>query len=209
MRFLRWALLAMLVVTATIAVFGAQGGAPAAAPPPPMVLTLPGFPDGSPIPLKYTAAGERLSPAMSWTNTPPNTVSFVLHVHDMDGALNHTTEDAIHWVMWNIPGSATGLPEGVPQGQLKDGSYQITSKVGIDQRGLGYRAPGAGATGPAHHYMFEIFALDVKLNVTPTDDASETRRNVMQAMQGHVLGKSLYMGFFHMPPGVDPKPLPK
>ena len=159
--------------------------------------------------MKYTAAGDRLSPALNWTNTPPSTVSFVLHMHDLDAAINHTTEDSLHWLMWNIPGSATTLSEGIPQGvQLKDGSYQVSSKTPLDQRGQGYRAPGAGANGPMHHYTFEILALDTKLDVTPAADAFETRRNVMKALQGHVLGKAVYMGLFHLPPGSNPKPLP-
>ena len=211
MRFLQWTLLAMLVLAAAIAAQAGQSapGAGLAAVAAPMVLSSPAFADGGQIPVKYTAAADRVSPALNWTNTPPNTVSFVLHMHDLDAAINHTTEDSLHWLVWNIPGSATGLPEGVPQGaQLKDGSYQVSSKTQLDQRGQGYRAPGAGANGPMHHYTFEIFALDTKLDVTPAADAFETRRNVMKALQGHVLGKAVYVGLFHLPPGSSPRPLP-
>src|ERR1700730_19107046 len=128
MRFLRWTLSAMLLLAAAIAAIAAQAGqnppGPGAAP---MVLTSPAFPDGGQIPVKYTAAADRTSPALTWTNTPSNTASFVLHMHDLDAAINHTTEDSLHWLMWNIPGSATGLPEGVPQGaQLKDRSYKVS-----------------------------------------------------------------------------------
>ena len=211
MHFLRWTLLAMLLLAAVIAAQAGQS-APSAGPAagaPPMILSSPAFPDGGEIPVKYTAAADRTSPRLSWTNTPPNTVSFVLHMHDLDAAINHTTEDSLHWLMWNIPGSAAGLPEGVPQGvQLKDGSYQVSSKTQLDQRGQGYRAPGAGANGPMHHYTFEIFALDTKLDVTPAADAFDTRRNVMKALQGHVLGKAVYVGLFRLPPGSSPRPLP-
>jgi Raf kinase inhibitor-like YbhB/YbcL family protein len=176
---------------------GQRGGAPAA---PPMTLTVSGFPDGGPIPVKFSQAaegvapGEGLSPAMTWTNTPPGTQSFVLHMHDLDVARNKTTDDQAHWVVWNIPATATGLPEGVPKGaQLADGSYQISAT------GQMYRGPGAAATGPVHHYMFEIYALDTKLDVTPAADAFETRANVMKAMQGHILGKAVYGGLFKRP----------
>ena len=81
-----------------------------------MVLTTPAFPDGDPIPAKYTQAGEQLSPALNWTNVPPGTESFVLHMRDPDVARNRGTEDQVHWLMWNIPGTATGLPENVPKG---------------------------------------------------------------------------------------------
>jgi Raf kinase inhibitor-like YbhB/YbcL family protein len=176
---------------------GQRGGAPAA---PPMTLTVSGFPDGGQIPVKFSQAadgvapGEGLSPALTWTNTPPGTQSFVLHMHDLDVARNKTTDDQAHWVVWNIPATATGLPEGVPKGaQLADGSYQISAT------GQMYRGPGAAATGPVHHYMFEIYALDTKLDVMPAADAFDTRANVMKAMQGHILGKAVYGGLFKRP----------
>jgi hypothetical protein len=50
-----------------------------------------------------------------------------------------------------------------------------------------------------HHYMFEIFALDTKLDVPPGADAFETRANVLKAMQGHILGKAVYGGLFRRP----------
>ena len=174
----------------------AQGGGQRAggAPPRAMTLTTTAWPDGDPIPVKYTQAGEQVSPPLTWTNTPPNTVSFVLHMHDPDVARNKTTDTQVHWLVWNIPGTATGLPEGVPQGaELPDGSRQISATGPV------YRGPGAPATGPMHHYTFEIYALDTKLDVQPTADAFETRANVMKAMQGHVLGKAVYGGLFKRP----------
>jgi Raf kinase inhibitor-like YbhB/YbcL family protein len=159
-----------------------------------MTLTTTAFPDGAQIPVKYTQAGEQVSPALTWTNTPAGTVTFVLHMHDIDVARNKTTDDQAHWVVWNIPGTATGLPEGVPKGEtLPDGSRQISASGPV------YRGPGAPATGPLHHYVFEIFALDTKLDVAATADAFETRAAVMKALQGHVLGKATYVGLFRRP----------
>ena len=179
---------------------GRRGGAPAA---PPMRMTVEGFADGGQFPVKYSQAapgiepGGGTSPAISWTNVPPGTQSFVLNMHDMEVARNKTTEDQAHWVVWNIPASATGLPEGVPKGaRLADGAYQISAS------GQMYRGPGAPANGPEHHYMFEVYALDTTLDVTPAagDNAAfETRANVMKAMQGHVLGKAVYGGLFRRP----------
>ena len=175
-----------------------RGAAPPAGPP--MTLIIPGFPDGGQIPVKFSQAapgaapGEGTSPAMSWTNVPAGTQSFLLNMRDMDVARNKTTDDQAHWVVWNIPATATGLPEGVAKGaQLPDGSYQISAT------GQVYRGPGAPATGPLHHYMFELYALDTKLDVQPTADAFETRANVMKAVQGHVLGKAVYGGLFKRP----------
>ena len=176
---------------------GQRGGAPAA---PAMTLTVAGFPDGGQIPVRISQAaagvapGEGTSPAISWTNVPAGTQSFVLNMHDEDVARNKTTEDQAHWVVWNIPATATGLPEGVPKGsQRPDGSYQVSATGPV------YRGPGAPANGPRHHYMFEIYALDTKLDVQPAADAFETRTNVMKAMQGHILGKAVYGGLFKRP----------
>src|SRR6516162_4288080 len=176
---------------------GRGGGAPAA---PVMTMTIPGFPDGGQIPVKFSQAapgvapGEGTSPAMQWSNAPAATQSFVLHMHDMDLARNKTTDDQVHWVVWNIPASAMGLPEGAPKGNPRaDGSFQVSATGNM------YRGPGAPANGPQHHYVFELYALDMKIDVQPTADAFETRANVMKAIQGHVLGKAVYGGLFKRP----------
>lgn len=167
---------------------------PATMPPPAMRLTTPAFPDGGPIPVTYTQAGEQVSPELRWTNAPPGTQSFLLHMHDPEVARNRTTEDQVHWLVWNIPASVTGLPGGVPKGaDLPDGSHQTSASGPV------YRGPGAPASGPPHHYTFEIYALDTKLDITPGADAFETRTIVMKAVQGHVLGKAVYMGLFRRP----------
>ena len=206
MRSLRWAIPVMIasaaVATATAAqdpAAGGRGGRGAGGPPaapaaPAMTLTSTAFPDGGVIPPKYTQAGDQTSPALTWTNAPANTVSLVLHMHDLEAARNRTTDDQLHWLVWNIPATATGLPEGVPQGADRpDGSHQISAS------GAMYRGPGAAAAGPMHHYTFEIFALDTKVDVPSGGDPFDTRMNVMKAMQGHVVGKAVYMGLFHRP----------
>ena len=204
MRTGRWFAVSMTIVLITMPIAaqergGQRGGAPAAVGPA-MTLTIPAFPDGGQIPVKFSQAaegaapGEGTSPAISWANPPAGTQSFVLHMHDMDVVRNRTTDDQAHWVVWNIPATATGLPEGVPKGsQLPDGSYQISATGAV------YRGPGAAATGPLHHYVFELFALDTRLDVGPTADAFETRANVLKAMQGHILGKAVYGGLFRRP----------
>jgi Raf kinase inhibitor-like YbhB/YbcL family protein len=174
---------------------GQRGGAPAAGGgAPPLIMTTTAFPDGADIPVKYTQAGEQISPALTWTNVPAGTMSFLLHMHDMEVARNKTTDDQVHWLVWNIPGTATGLREGIPMGaKLADGSYQISATGPV------YRGPGAGAAGPKHHYTFELFALDTKLDMPATGDAFETRTNLVKAIQGHILGKAVYMGLFRRP----------
>src|SRR5262249_42047652 len=123
---------AVMFVASMVAAVAAQqgggqrgaGGAPAAPAAPPMRLTSASFGDRAVIPALNTAAGMSLSPQLTWTNAPAGTQSFVLHMHDMEGARNKTTEDQLHWLVWNIPATTTTLPQGVPMGDLKDGSHQ-------------------------------------------------------------------------------------
>jgi Raf kinase inhibitor-like YbhB/YbcL family protein len=182
-----------------------RGGGAAAAP---MTLTTNGWMDGGMIPAKYTQAVPMpVSPALTWTNVPAGTQSLVLHFHDPDVSKNNTTMDQVHWLVWNMPPTLTGLPENVPAGaQLPDGSRQISAS------GSTYRGPGAPAAGPYHHYTFEIYALDIKLDTIPAvtspvaagatpnpNDELQTREKVFAAMQGHVRGKAVMTGLFKRP----------
>ena len=96
--------------------------------------------------------------------------------------------------MEQYSGDPDRLPEGVPKGsQLPDGSYQISATRPILPRSWSRQ------NGPYHHYVFELFALDTKLDVKPSGDAFETRANVMKAIQGHILAKAVYGGLFRRP----------
>jgi Raf kinase inhibitor-like YbhB/YbcL family protein len=194
------------LAAATIATFAGSSlfaqGTPAGGAPrtPPMVLTISAWADGTQIPAKHTQAGEQISPELKWTNVPAGTQSFVVNMLDPDVSVMRGTETQPHWIVWNIPATATGLPEGIKPGpQLPDGTHQISAS------GPQYRGPGAPATGPFHHYTFEVYALDTKVDVAPStatpaiNAALETRAAVMKAMQGHVLGKAVYVGLFRRP----------
>jgi hypothetical protein len=101
-----------------------------------------------------------------------------------------TTDDVLHWMAFNIPGTARELPEGMPATtQTPDGTIQAKNL----RNAVGYMGPGAGAAGPHHHYNFELFALDIKLDLGP--DA--TRAEVLSVMNGHILGKGVVSGRFH------------
>ncbi len=182
---------------------GGQRGAPPAQPGgrggrgrgaiPVMTLSSSAWADGGAIPVKYTQAGGEVSPPLAWSNVPDGVQSFVLIVHDVDAAIGNGLDDILHWMVWNIPATATGLPEGVPQGpELADGARQISAT------GPFYRGPGAAAAGPAHHYVFELFALDTATLDVPAVGASppQTRAAVLAAMAGHVRGKAALVGLF-------------
>jgi Raf kinase inhibitor-like YbhB/YbcL family protein len=167
--------------------------APAPVAPPQMLMDSQAFEDGGVLPPKYAGGATAVSPALSWSQVLPGTQSFVLLMHDMEPVQNKTSKmDVTHWLTWNIPGTSTGLPEGVPAGALPDGTQQISI------RSNGYWGPGAGP-GKYHHYVFELYALDTKLAVPPAASAQvvETRQAVFDAMDGHVLGKAVLVSRFH------------
>jgi Raf kinase inhibitor-like YbhB/YbcL family protein len=166
-----------------------------------MTLSTTAWTDGGQIPLKYTQAGDELSPPLTWSGAPEGTASFVLIVHDLDAMINppndytaplRDTSDVLHWLVWNIAATATGLPEGVPQGpQLPDGTRQIS------QTGPYYRGPAAPASGPAHHYVFELYALDGTITIPNTDTSpAEVRAAVKAAMATHIRGKAAMVGLY-------------
>lgn len=161
-----------------------------------MTLTSTAWADGGQIPAKYSQAGDQVSPPLAWSNVPDTAASFVLLVHDLDAAAGNGTDDILHWMLWNIPAAARSLAEGVPHGaQLQDGTRQISAS------GPYYRGPGAPAAGPAHHYVFELFALDAAVDV-PAVGASppQTRAAIVAAMAGHVRGKGVLVGLFRRTP---------
>jgi Raf kinase inhibitor-like YbhB/YbcL family protein len=119
---------------------------------------------------------------------PATVQSFAVIFHDMSNSTNRGTADTLHWMAWDIPGTAKGLPEGLAAGDLPDGTKQAATGIG---RGS-YFGPGAGA-GPFHHYAFEFYALDAKLNLPNT----ATRQEVLAAMEGKIVGKSVFFGRYH------------
>ncbi len=161
-----------------------------------MTLTSAAWPDGGTIPLKHAQPGRDVSPPLAWSGGPETAASYVLIVHDLDAPVGTGLDDTLHWLVWNIPGTTKSLPEGVPQGATRpDGSRQIS------MTGPNYRGPAAPASGPAHHYVFELYALDAAIDV-PAVGASpaQTRAAVLAAMSGHVRGKGVYTGTFKRTP---------
>ena len=184
-------ILSISAILSTAGLSLALGQQPKAPPRPGLTLTTTAFSDGAEIPVKYTQSDPSpVSPMLQWTNVPPGTVTFALIMHDPDVAIQRKTGDVLHWMAFNIPGTATSLPEGVPPtASMPDGTVQAKN---LSQK-VGFMGPGAPAVGPDHHYTFELFALDTKLDLGP--DA--TRDDVLKAMDGHILGKGVLMGRFH------------
>lgn len=164
-----------------------------------MTLTSSAFTDGGMIPNKHAQPGRDLSPPLAWSGAPDSTVSFVLIVHDADAAIGDGNDDLLHWMVWNIPGTATSLPEGVPQGAtlVPPTGQQGGGMRQISGTGPYYRGPAAPSTGPAHHYVFELYALDANVNVQPIGMAvPATRKAVVDAMATHIRGKAVLVGLY-------------
>jgi len=174
---------------------GRQGGGGGRAPqPPPLLLTVNGFADGAEVPIKYSCSGQPagVSPSMEWKQAPPGTQSFLVLVHDPEPHPGKGLTDITHWLIWNIPGTATGLPEAVPAGgTLPDGSHQMKRGNGANATAA-YCGPCA-PPGPDHHYTYEVWALDAKLDV----GEDGTRADVMKAADGHILAAAEWIGKFH------------
>jgi Raf kinase inhibitor-like YbhB/YbcL family protein len=151
-----------------------------------LLLTSGAFPAGGGIPARYTCDGTDVSPALAWSGTPAGTAAFALLVDDPD-APGGTW---VHWVLFNLPGTLTALPEGVPGTDAPRGLGGALQGRN-DFRKVGYGGPCPPA-GPAHRYFFRLYALDAALPLR----AGAERGDVERAMRGHVLAETTLMGTY-------------
>ena len=122
-----------------------------------------------------------MSPQLFWTGVPETTASLALMLEDPDAP----RKTWVHWVLTDLPASATGLPEGVPPRPVIEGG----GVHGINDFGnLGYGGP-CPPSG-THNYVFTLYALDKKLGLPPRS----TREEVGSAMQGHILSQTRLIG---------------
>lgn len=149
-----------------------------------MQLTSSAFQAGGAIPVKYTGDGDDLSPPLAWHSPPEGTQSLALICDDPDAPRGTW----VHWVLFDLPGGTVGLPEGIPTlGSLSHGGVQGKNDFG----NLGYGGP-APPRGKPHRYFFRLYALDAVLGLAP----GASRKEVDQAMHGHVLASSELMGTY-------------
>jgi hypothetical protein len=152
------------------------------------------FLDSGGLNYKYTCSvgAAAVTPPLVWGNVPMGVQSFTLIVHDMDPRPGKGLNDILHWMVWNIPGTSTALPENVPttSATLADGTVQ--SNGNGQGPNFGYRAPCPPA-GPPHHYAFELYALDTKTDLP----ATASRDEVTKAMDGHILGHTVIVGLYN------------
>jgi Raf kinase inhibitor-like YbhB/YbcL family protein len=149
----------------------------------PLLIESNAFPDGGVVPDKYSFRGGNTQPDFRISNAPAETQSFAIIFHDIDVALGGGTDDVLHWVAWNIPGTTTEIPEG----KLPEGSV-----IGKNIRDNSYMGPGAPPGPRYHHYVFEFFALNAKLDLP----ATASRPELIEAMKGKIIAKAAYVGRF-------------
>lgn len=153
------------------------------------------FEPNASIPTMYSRQGKSISPPIAWAGAPKPTKSFVVIAEDSDAPGN---APFTHWVVFDIPGTVTGLPRAVkvaPEPKNGSGARQGRNAFGT----VGYSGPIPPAADPPHHYHFEVFALDRLLKLRPGVD----REAVVRALSGHVLAKGELVGSFRY---LAPKP---
>jgi len=152
-----------------------------------LVLTSTAFTPAGPIPATYTCQGQDISVPLAWSDLPAGTRSLALIVDDPDAPDPAAPKMTwVHWVLYNIPPSATGLPEAVRAQALPPGTLQGRNDWG--RTGYGGPCPPVGR----HRYFFKLYALDVVL----PDLGQPDKQGLERAMRGHVLAKHELIGTY-------------
>ena len=152
-----------------------------------MQLTSPHFSNQGDIPKKYTCDGEDTSPALEWSAVPEGIKSFILIVDDPDAPDPAAPKMTwVHWVLYNIPGTANSLAEGVTEQNLPRGTLQGLN----DWKRTGYGGP-CPPIGK-HRYFHKLYALDIVL----PDLNLPTKAKLENEMSGHVLARAELVGLY-------------
>jgi Raf kinase inhibitor-like YbhB/YbcL family protein len=156
-----------------------------------LTVTSSAFKDGDTLARDYTADGRNISPPIAWSGAPASTKEFALVLDDPDANFGGRGP-FVHWVIYKIPGTAKGLPEGVPLGAnvtvagLTGAIQGLTGFNAFQRPGSpamepGYRGP-APPPGPPHHYRFTVYALNAPLNAGEGLDKAA----LLKAMDGKI-----------------------
>ena len=145
------------------------------------------FDHGHTIPVRHTCQGDDISPDLHWNGVPARTRSLVLIVDDPDAPDPRAPKMTwVHWVLYNLPPTTTGLPEGTAAGSLPDGTEEGLNDW--KRTGYGGPCPPIGR----HRYFFKLYALDTVLEGL----RRPTKAQVENAMQGHVIEQAELMGTY-------------
>src|ERR1700737_2058485 len=153
----------------------------------PFTISSPAFAPNGAIPAKYTCEGADISPPLEWSGAPDGTRSFALIVDDPDAPDPAKPQRVyVHWVVYNIPASATKLPENAAKSGLPTGAVQGTNDWG--KQTYGGPCPPIGR----HRYFFKLYALDAQL----TGLNKPNKAQLEKAMQGHIVGTTELIGTY-------------
>ncbi|MDE2221331.1 MAG: YbhB/YbcL family Raf kinase inhibitor-like protein [Gammaproteobacteria bacterium] len=138
----------------------------------------------------FGCKGDNVSPALSWSGAPPGTLSFALLVHDPDAPTGGA--GWWHWVVYDIPASATSLAQGAGTANgagLPQGAVQGMTDFGA----RGWGGPCPPEAGGTHHYHFTLYALKVaKLDVPDAASAAL----IGYVVNANSLGKAGFTGLY-------------
>lgn len=149
-----------------------------------MELTSSDFEAGGAIPARHSGEGQDLSPAFTWRKVPEGTRSFALICHDPDAPLvsEYGEYGFVHWVLYNIPASTTGLEQGTQD--------FATGKNNFGKSG--YNGPMPPGGHGIHHYFFWLLAL----NLEPDLADGLSMQELLQKVEPHILGMNRLMGTY-------------
>jgi Raf kinase inhibitor-like YbhB/YbcL family protein len=187
-----------LVAALVIAAFTSSGAQTA---PAPLTVTSPAFSNGDTLTRDFTADGRNVSPPLEWTGAPATTKEYALVLDDSDANFGGRGP-FVHWVLYKIPGTAKGLPEGVPMGATVTtagiagainglSGFNAFQRPGSPPSEPGYRGP-APPPGAPHHYRFSVYALNAPLDAGPGLDKAA----LLKAMEGKVVAQGEIVGVY-------------
>jgi Raf kinase inhibitor-like YbhB/YbcL family protein len=149
------------------------------------------------VPIDHTADGKNVSPALMWSGAPANTRQFALIYDDPDVAFGNPPQTFVHWVVYNIPGTAKGLPAELPMDAVLTAPADIAGTIqGLSGfKRTGYRGP-APPPGKPHHYTWTVYALDAELKL----EQGLNRNQLLEAMKGHIIGQGSLVAIYERKP---------
>ena len=143
-----------------------------------MFITSSAFQHNTSVPTPHTCMGENISPPFQFGDLPAETRSLVLIVEDRDA----TPNPWIHWLVFNIPATTTS----VSAGHIPDGGTEGIANGGTH----GYEGPCPKYFSGTHHYHFQLYALDIVLDLAASADKSQ----VAASMQNHIIDSTTLVG---------------
>jgi Raf kinase inhibitor-like YbhB/YbcL family protein len=187
---IRYGIYALALTVAFAASAAAQQTAP-------LTVTSPTLKANEVVPIDHTADGKNLSPALNWTGAPAGTKQFALVYDDPDVAFGNPPQTFVHWVVYNIPGTAKGLPGELPMDAVLTAPPEIAGTIqGLSGfKRTGYRGP-APPPGKPHHYTWTVYALDAELKL----DQGLNRNQLMEAIKGHIIGQGSLVAIYERKP---------